>query len=202
VALGVTLLLGAALHRAHRLQLQRGTPPIAAASTPQTPPPNPSPALPTKGDSGGNVQNVPQTAAVTPEQTPPPARATPPGPRSDLSGVWQGEYVDAAGQRLLRVVNLSIDRVNDDGGIEGSLAYESAAGHGECKLRARGSTYLVTQHRLQLSPEGCSPHYPRELGVPLDFDAVSPESGSLGQGRIEAPNGAMISVRLTRASGV
>jgi hypothetical protein len=124
--------------------------------------------------------------------------ATPP---SDLSGAWRGEYVDAAGRRLLRVVHLNIDRIDDDGGIEGSLAYEAVAGEGTCKLHARGSTYLASEHRLQLSPEGCSPRYPKELGVPLDFDGVDAGSGSLTDGRVEAPNGAAIGVRLTRLTG-
>ncbi len=201
--LGVALLLGVALHRAHRLQeLQRGNVLAAAPSAAQPLPIPSAPAPVSSGDAGVNEQTVPQTTAAPAQPTPPPARATTPTPRPDLSGTWQGEYVDAAGQRLLRLVNLSIDRVNDDGGIEGSLAYESAGGNGVCKLHAHGSTYLVTQHRLQLSPEGCSPHYPKELGVPLDFAAVNPGAVSLSGGRIEAPNGATISVRLTRVSGV
>jgi hypothetical protein len=122
--------------------------------------------------------------------------------RQDLSGTWRGEYVDASGRRLLRVVSLSISRVQDDGGIEGTLQYEAASGDGECKLHPRGSTYSVGQQRLQLSPEGCSPRYPRELGVPLDFDGVSPHANTLKDGRIQAPTGELIRVKLKRVSGV
>jgi eukaryotic-like serine/threonine-protein kinase len=131
------------------------------------------------------------------------ALATPAAPtRPDLSGNWRGEYVDASGKQLLRVVNLSISRVRDDGGIEGTLQYAAASGDGECKLHPRGSTYSAGAQRLQLSPEGCSPHYPKELGVPLDFDGVNPGTDTLKDGRIEAPTGAVIRVRLMRSSGV
>ena len=119
-----------------------------------------------------------------------------------MSGTWRGEYVDASGKQLLRVVSLSISRVRNDGGIEGTLQYEAASGDGECKLHPRGSTYLAGEQRLQLSPEGCSPHYPRELGVPLDFNGVDPGANTLKDGRIEAPTGEVIRVQLTRVSPV
>jgi hypothetical protein len=122
--------------------------------------------------------------------------------RQDLSGTWRGEYVDASGKQLLRVVSLSISRVQEDGGIEGTLQYEAASGDGECKLHPRRSTYSAGQQRLQLSPEGCSPRYPRELGVPLDFDGVNPLANTLKDGRIEAPTGEVIRVKLQRVSGV
>jgi hypothetical protein len=122
--------------------------------------------------------------------------------RQDLSGTWRGEYVDASGKQLLRVVSLSISRMYDDGSIEGTLLYTAASGDGECKLHPRGSTYSAGEQRLQLSPEGCSPHYPKELGVPVDFDGVNPRANTLQDGRIEAPTGEVIRVRLTRVSGV
>ena len=122
--------------------------------------------------------------------------------RQDLSGTWRGEYVDASGKQLLRVVSLSISRVQDDGGIEGTLQYAAASGDGECKLHPRGSSYSAGAQRLQLSPEGCSPRYPRELGVPLDFDGVNPLANTLKDGRIEAPTGEVIRVKLQRVSGV
>ena len=122
--------------------------------------------------------------------------------RQDLSGTWRGEYVDGSGKQLLRIVRLSIDRVHDDGGIEGTLQYEALSGEGECALHARGSTYLAGAQRLQLSPEGCTPHYPKELGVPLDFDGVNPSANRLDDGRIEAPSGQVIRVKLNRVSGV
>ncbi|HYL02492.1 MAG TPA: hypothetical protein VEU54_03665 [Steroidobacteraceae bacterium] len=129
--------------------------------------------------------------------------ATPTAPaRPDLAGTWRGAYVDASGKPLLRVVSLSISRVRDDGGIEGTLQYQAASGAGECKLHPRGSTYSAGEQHLQLSPEGCSPHYPKELGVPLDFDGVNPQANTLGNGRIEAPTGEVIRVRLRRVSGV
>ena len=122
--------------------------------------------------------------------------------RSDLSGTWRGEYVDASGKPLLRVLNLSIRRVHDDGGIEGTLQYEAASGDGECQLHPRGSTYSADEQRLQLSPEGCSAHYPKELGVPLDFNGVKPQANTLEDGRIEAPTGEAIRVELERVGGV
>jgi hypothetical protein len=121
--------------------------------------------------------------------------------RQDLSGVWRGEYIDASGRQLLRVVSLRIRHVRDDGGIEGLLRYQAASGTGECKLHPGGSTYSAGEQRLQLSPQGCSPHYPKELGVPLDFDGVKPQATSLRDGRIEAPTGEIIRVKLKRVSG-
>ena len=120
--------------------------------------------------------------------------------RQDLSGTWRGEYIDASGKQLLRVVSLSISRVHDDGGIEGTLQYQAPSGEGECQLHPRGSTWSASRQRLKLSPESCSPHYPRELGVPLDFDGVNPRAGTLKDGRIEAPTGEVIRVRLRRAT--
>jgi hypothetical protein len=121
--------------------------------------------------------------------------------RQDLSGNWRGEYVDASGKQLLRVVSLSISRVHEDGGIEGTLQYEASSGDGECQFHPRGSSYSAGAQRLQLSPEGCSPHYPRELGVPLDFESVNPQATTLEDGRIEAPTGEVIRVKLKRVSG-
>jgi hypothetical protein len=91
--------------------------------------------------------------------------------------------------------------VRDDGGIEGTLQYEAASGDGECKLRPRGSAYSAGEQRLQLSPESCSPHYPKELGVPLDFAGVNPRANTLKDGRIEAPTGEVIRVKLKRVRG-
>jgi len=122
--------------------------------------------------------------------------------RQDLSGTWRGEYVDASGKQLLRVVSLSISRVYDDGGIEGTLQYETSSGDGECQLHPRGSIYSPGAQRLQLSPEGCSPHYPKELGVPLNFDSLHPQANTLEDGRIEAPTGQVIRVKLQRVGGV
>jgi hypothetical protein len=119
----------------------------------------------------------------------------------NMSGIWRGAYVDASGKQLLRVVSLSISRVRDDGGIEGTLQYEAASGDGECKLHPRGSTYSAVDQRLRLSPEGCSRHYPKELGVPLDFDGVNPQAKTLKNGRVEAPTGEVIRVKLQRVSG-
>ena len=122
--------------------------------------------------------------------------------RSDLTGSWSGEYIDAAGKPLLRVVSLDISRVHDDGGIEGTLRYEAPTGNGECQLHPRGSAYSAPEERLQLSPVGCSPHYPKELGVPLDFGRVNPQTNTLEDGRIEAPTAEAIRVELKRAPGV
>jgi serine/threonine protein kinase len=138
-------------------------------------------------------------AAVMPATVTPLGTTT--GPAPDLAGTWRGAYVDASGKQLLRVVSLSISRVHDDGGIEGTLQYGAASGDGECKLHPRGSTYSATDRRLQLSPEGCSTHYPKELGVPLDFDGVNPQAKTLKNGRIEAPTGQVIRVDLKRVSG-
>ncbi len=104
----------------------------------------------------------------------PPLAATSAPALPDLSGTWRGEYIDASGKQLLRIISLSISQVHEDGGIEGTLSYEAPSGNGECKLHPRGSTYSANEQRLQLSPEGCSPNYPKELGVPLDFDSVDP----------------------------
>lgn len=120
----------------------------------------------------------------------------------NLSGTWGGEYVDVSGRQVLRVVSLSISRVYDDGGIDGTLRYEAASGEGECQLRPRSSGYSVGAQRLQLSPEGCSPHHPKELGVPLDFDGVNPRTNALKDGRVEAPTGEIIRVKLRRLPGV
>ena len=143
---------------------------------------------------------APQSADVAaPEPAAPPAATAQPT-RPALAGTWSGAYVDASGRQLLRVVSLSINRVHDDGGIEGTLQYETASGDGECQLHPRGSSYSAGRQRLQLSPEGCSPHYPKELGVPLDFDGVNPQADTLKNGRIEAPTGAVIRVRLKRVT--
>jgi hypothetical protein len=82
------------------------------------------------------------------------------------------------------------------------LQYEAASGDGECKLHPRGSTYSAGEQRLELSPEGCSPHHPKELGVPLDFDGVNPQANTLKNGRIEAPTGEVIRVKLKRVNRV
>ena len=81
------------------------------------------------------------------------------------------------------------------------MQYEALSGEGECELHPRGSTYSAGERHLQLSPVGCSPHYPRELGVPLDFDGVTPWASTLKDGRIEAPTGEVIRVKLKRVSG-
>jgi predicted Ser/Thr protein kinase len=140
-------------------------------------------------------------AAAVAGTAPPPATTTAPA-RPGLAGSWRGAYVDASGKQLLRVVSLSIGRVQDDGGIEGTLQYEAASGDGECKLHPHGSTYSAGEQRLQLSPQGCSPHYPKELGVPLDFDGVNPQADTLKNGRVEAPTGEVIRVNLKRVIGV
>jgi hypothetical protein len=134
--------------------------------------------------------------------TAPPPATTTAAAQPGLGGTWRGAYVDASGTQLLRVISLSIGRVDDDGGIEGTLQYEAASGDGECQLRPHGSTYSAGEQRLQLSPEGCSPHYPKELGVPLDFDGVDPQADTLKNGRIEAPTGEVIRVNLKRVIGV
>ena len=170
-------------------------PAFAEAAAPP-PPTVPSPAAePTMAPSA----DAP-AAALVPPTTVTLATATAPA-RQDLAGTWRGEYVDASGKQLLRVVSLSISRVHRDGGIEGTLRYEAASGDGECKLHPRGSTYSAGEQHLQLSPEGCSPHYPKELGVPLDFAGVNPQANVLKDGRIEAPTGEVIKVKLKRVSG-
>jgi eukaryotic-like serine/threonine-protein kinase len=200
-----TLVLGALLRHADRLHamLQDASPassaprfthaavptaPTAPSSTESAAPP----AVPSSNADLAAAAAVPAT--VTP-------RATTTAPVPDLGGTWRGAYVDASGKQLLRVVSLSISRVHDDGGIEGTLQYEAASGVGECKFHPRGSTYSAADQRLQLSPEGCSPHYPKELGVPLDFDGVNRQAKTLQNGRIEAPTGEVIRVNLKRVSG-
>jgi len=145
------------------------------------------------------ISSAPRMADASTSMAPPvPAAAPAP---ADLSGTWRGEYVDGSGKQLLRVVSLSIRRVYEDGGIEGTLRYEAASGDGECRLQPRGSSYSADNKRLQLSPEACSAHYPRELSVPLDFDGVTPGASTLKDGRIEAPTGEVISVELSRVTG-
>ena len=182
-------------------QTQALTPTQAPAQAPTPPEPAPPAAeVPASGSEAAPPTEVAAATAV-------PATATPVAPtsaatRTDLSGTWRGEYVDGSGKPLLRVVSLSISRVRGDGGIEGTLQYQAASGDGECQLHPRGSSYSAGEQRLQLSPEGCSPHYPKELGVPLDFDGVSPRASVLNDGRIEAPTGAVIRVKLKRVSGI
>ena len=62
----------------------------------------------------------------------------------------------------------------------------------------RGSQSSAAAHSAtpQLSPEGCSPRYPKELGVPLNFAGVTPWASTLKDGRIEAPTGEVIRVKL------
>ncbi len=179
--------------------------PAAAAATPTAPAAADTTADPTPAGSPAQAPATVAATSATASVARPDAAAaatTAPPARQDLSGTWRGEYVDAAGKELLRVVNLSIERVGHDGGIEGTLEYQAATGNGECKLHARGSNWSARARRLQLSPEGCSPHSPRELGVPLDFAGVNPRANTLKDGRIEAPTGALIRVRLKRVSGV
>ncbi|MGB9330649.1 MAG: protein kinase [Steroidobacteraceae bacterium] len=211
-----TLVLGTLLRHTERLHTTpRGA--SATSSNPgfthaqastetQTPtstePAAPPTAVPRSGVEPAAAPSADVSAARAVPSTSPTLATTTAPARQDLSGTWRGEYVDASGKQLLRVVSLSISRVQDDGGIEGTLQYEAASGDGECKLHPRGSTYSAGQRRLQLSPEGCSPRYPRELGVPLDFDGVNPLANTLKDGRIEAPSGEMIRVKLQRVSGV
>jgi eukaryotic-like serine/threonine-protein kinase len=215
-ALIAILVLGSLLQNAQRLHatlrdvpLPSGSPgftPARAPTATQSPPPTGPPVPPaTVPSSAVEAAAAPQREA--PVVTTVPMPATPLAPtiapaRPDLAGSWRGEYVDASGRQLLRVVNLSINRVHDDGGIEGTLQYQAASGDGECKLHPRGSSFSAGEQRLQLSPESCSPHYPKELGVPLDFDGVNPQSNVLKDGRIEAPTGQVIRVKLKRVSGV
>jgi eukaryotic-like serine/threonine-protein kinase len=207
--------------RAHRVGLGAGL--LAAlvvgtvirhAQRPHWPPPSASVQTPASTEPAASPSATPGSTAEAPAAAPlegsaatataatamPSPAATAPASPPDLSGTWRGEYVDASGRQLLRVVTLSISRVGNDGGIEGTLQYQAASGEGECKLHPRGSSYSPGEQRLQLSPEGCSPHYPRELGVPLDFDGVNPQANVLNNGRIEAPTGAVIHVRLRRVS--
>jgi serine/threonine-protein kinase len=210
-----TLVLGTLFRHADRLPavlpaapLAPSSPrfPHAQASTATQTPPSTGPATP-PGVSSSTAEPAAAppadvTAATGVLATDTPVMTTSAPARPDLSGTWRGEYVDASGKQLLRVVSLSISRVHDDGGIEGTLQYEAASGDGECKLHPRGSAYSAGERRLQLSPEGCSPHYPKELGVPLDFADVNPQTDTLKDGRIEAPTGAVIRVRLRRVRGV
>jgi len=214
VALAATLVLGALLIQPHRQRalLPAASPaPSAPSSTPaqaptamqapaSTAPAAPPASIPSSQVDATAAPRVEPTAAADPP-TAAPLPPTPAPARADLAGTWRGAYVDASGKQLLRVVSLSISRVHDDGGIEGTLQYEAASGEGECKLYPRGSTYSAGEQRLQLRPQSCSPHYPKELGVPLDFDRVNPRANTLKNGRIEAPTGAVIRVRLQRFSG-
>ena len=175
-------------------------------ASPQTRTPTEPAVLPVAAAMSAAEAQVQPTADVTAAPTAPapatPLAAAPAAAQPDLSGTWRGGYVDASGRQLLRVITLSIGRVYNDGGIEGTLQYQSASGVGECKLHPRGSSYSAAAQRLQLSPEGCSLHYPRELGVPVDFDGVSPRANTLENGRIEAPTGDVIRVWLKRVRGV
>jgi len=213
-ALAAALLLGALLIQPHRLRAM--LPAASPASSGLSPTPAPAPTAmqaPSSTEPVAPPPSIPSSqvdataappAEVAAAADPPTAapRAPAPAPaRSDLAGTWRGAYVDASGKQLLRVVSLSISRVHDDGGIEGTLQYEAASGEGECKLYPRGSSYSAGAQRLQLSPQSCSPHYPKELGVPLDFDRVNPRTNALKNGRIEAPTGELIKVRLQRVSG-
>ena len=203
-AIAATLVLGALHRRAERLH---GTLPHASPGAVLSAIQKPAstegnlPAPPVPPPEAAEEQSVPVPAAAAPALTAATATTTVPH-RLDLSGSWSGAYVDSTGRQLLRVINLSIYRVNDDGGIEGTLQYESASGDGQCQLHPRGSTYSADDRRLQLSPEGCSPRYPKELGVPFDFDGVNPSASTLTGGRVEAPTGEAIRVRLTRVRGV
>jgi len=211
-----TLVLGALLIQPHRLRAmlparppastgpaltpaQAPTAMLAPASTEAAAPPPPIASSQVEA-TAATALPVEAGAAAGPPTAAPPA-PTPTPARRDLAGTWRGAYVDASGKQLLRVVSLSISRVHDDGGIEGTLQYEAASGEGECRLYPHGSTYSIGARRLRLSPQSCSPHYPRELGVPLDFDRVNPRANTLKNGRIEAPTGEVIRVRLQRMSG-
>lgn len=211
-----TILIGLMLRRAERLHATSRAASVAASgaplklpqSSPNTQaqaPPGPAgappvvPAAPAAAASVAPSTNV--TAPVAKAATAPAPMTTTAPARADLAGVWRGEYVDSSGKQLLRVTSLSISRVQHDGGIEGTLQYETASGDGECKLHSHGSTYIAGEHWLQLSPEGCSPHYPKVLGVPLDFNGVNPQADTLKNGRIEAPTGEVIRVTLKRISG-
>jgi len=211
----MTLLLGTLVRHAERsharsrgASLASGGPrfTLPQASTTKEPastePAASPPAAPVSGTDPPAARSADVTAAAAVTETAPPPAAATVSARPDLAGTWRGAYVDASGKQLLRVISLSIGRVHVDGGIEGTLQYEAASGDGECKLHPRGSTYSAGEQRLQLSPEGCSPHYPKELGVPLDFDGVNPQANTLKDGRIEAPTGEVIRVNLQRVSGV
>jgi len=193
VLLVSVLVLGRLIGYTHQHVTRRGRAglPAAAAATPS------APAL---AASPGPARSPALAASSGPSRSPATASRTPSAPPS-LAGTWRGEYIEASGRLLLRVVSLSIDRVDEDGGIEGRLRYVAASGQGQCRLYPRGSRYSVGQQRLRLSPEGCSPHYPKELGVPLDFAGVDPRASTLRDGRIEAPTGELIKASLTRVSG-
>ncbi|HUL46109.1 MAG TPA: protein kinase [Steroidobacteraceae bacterium] len=203
-----TLVLGALLVQPHRPRAMLPARSPAASGPSLTPAQAPTAMLaPPPPIASSQVEATAATAlpveagaAADPPTAAPPAPTSTPA-RRDLAGTWRGAYVDASGKQLLRVVSLSISRVHDDGGIEGTLQYEAASGEGECRLYPHGSTYSVGAGRLRLSPQSCSPHYPRELGVPLDFDRVNPRANTLKNGRIEAPTGEVIRVRLQRMSG-
>ena len=211
-----TLVLGTLVRHAERLHTTsrraslassgpRFTLPQASTTTQAPASTEPAASPPAVPDSRADPPVAPSAdvtvAAAVAGTAPPPATTTAPA-RPGLAGSWRGAYVDASGKQLLRVVSLSIGRVHDDGGIEGTLQYEAASGDGECKLHPHGSTYSAGEQRLQLSPEGCSPHYPKELGVPLDFDGVNPQADTLKNGRVEAPTGEVIRVNLKRVIGV
>jgi len=201
-----TVALGALLRHPERLTavIPSASPPAEApASAPA--PAAPEPAAPPTATAASpdpepaSAEDVVTASPAPAADTPPVVRTVP--VRADLEGRWSGAYFDASGRQRLRVVSLSISRVQADGGIEGTLEYQAASGNGECKLHPRGSSYSAGAQRLQLSPEACTAHYPRELGVPLDFDGVNPQANTLRNGRIEAPTGELIRVRLQRVSG-
>src|ERR1700728_1320157 len=200
------VVLGAMIRHGEWLHVERPGAPLDSSTAAQPPastePAAPPPAVPNPAAEAPAAPPAQMAAATAvPAIVTPLTTTTAPAP-PDLSGTWRGEYVDASGRQLLRVVSLSISRVDDDGGIEGTLQYQAASGDGECKLHPRGSSYSAGEQRLQLSPEGCTPHYPKELGVPLDFSGVNPRANTLKDGRIEAPTGEVIVVKLKRVSGV
>jgi len=199
-ALVATLVLGALLIQPHRQRAMLPAVSPASSGPSLTPPQAPTAMQAPTSTEPTAAPPAPAAAAADPPANAPAAATAAPA-RADLAGTWRGAYVDASGKQLLRVVSLSISRVRDDGGIEGTLQYEAASGEGECKLYPRGSSYSAGEQRLQLSPQSCSPHYPKELGVPLDFDRVNPRANTLKNGRIEAPTGEVIRVRLQRVSG-
>ncbi|MFZ0009797.1 MAG: serine/threonine-protein kinase [Steroidobacteraceae bacterium] len=200
------VVLGTMIRHGERLHVKRPDASLDSWTAAQTPvstePAAPPPVVPNPAAEAPAAPRAEMAAATTVPATVTPLTTTTAPARPDLSGTWRGEYVDASGRQLLRVVNLSISRVDDDGGIEGTLQYQAASGQGECKLHPRGSSYSAGEQRLQLSPEGCTAHYPKELGVPLDFSGVNPQANILKDGRIEAPTGEVIVVKLKRVSGV
>jgi serine/threonine-protein kinase len=203
-----TVALGTLIRYAGRLHPTPVSPAAQAPASTDAAAPAPAPpipgvdtraAQPSDATAAANLPAAAEPAAALPSGSTPSSAAPRPA-QPDLSGTWQGAYFDGSGRQLLRVVSLSIHRVHDDGGIEGTLQYEAPSGEGECQLHPRGSSYSAGRQRLQLSPESCSPHYPRELGVPLDFEGVRPQAGTLRNGRIEAPSGESIRVRLKRVT--